>query len=162
MRDDVNPSGDKLSPLGFFVYSHLKLNDYKQQLKGKKMKKIKIEAGELVLASIVMPKDLNMQSAGFGGWTLALLDLAGSVPARRIAHSQNARVVTKAVNHVEFIAPIHLGDRVSVFAEVVARGKTSVVVQMRAEAERYDNGEVLTVAEAEYVYVILNKREEKE
>lgn len=96
-----------------------------------------------------------MQGAVFGGWTLAQLDLAGAVPARRIAAKTNERVVTKAINHVEFIAPIFVGDKVDFYTEVDRVGKTSISIHIEVIAERYNDGDCQKVAEAEFVYVRL-------
>lgn len=113
------------------------------------------ENGELTLSVIPLPQDANMQGAVFGGWTLAQLDLAGAVPARRITAKTNERAVTKAVNHVEFIAPIFIGDKVDFYTEVDRVGKTSISVHIEVIAERYEGGELHKVAEAEFVYVRL-------
>lgn len=113
------------------------------------------ENGELTLSVIPMPCDANMQDAVFGGWTLAQLDLAGAVPARRIAGETGERVVTKAINHVEFIAPIFVGDKVDFYTEVDRVGKTSISIHIEVIAERYKNGDFHKVAEAEFVYVRL-------
>lgn len=119
------------------------------------------DCGELTLSLIPLPKDANMQGAVFGGWTLAQLDLAGAVPARRITAKTNERAVTKAVNHVEFIAPIFIGDKVSFYTEVDRVGKTSISVHIEVIAERYTTGDIHKVAEAEFVYVRLPRQHNK-
>lgn len=116
------------------------------------------ENGELTLSVIPMPKDANMQGTVFGGWTLAQLDLAGAVPARRIAAKNKQRAVTKAVNHVGFLAPVFIGDKVDFYTHVERIGKTSISIHMQAIAERYTNGECHKVAEAEFIYVCLPQR----
>ena len=69
----------------------------------------------------------------FGGVILSHLDLAGAEEARR--HTAG-RVVTKAMREVEFVAPVHLGDLVSIYVKTVARGRTSVTVEVRVDAQR--------------------------
>lgn len=118
-------------------------------------KPIITENGELTLSVIPMPKDANAQGAVAGGWTLTQLDLAGSVVARRIAVKKDERVVTKAINHVEFIAPVHIGDKVDFYTEIDREGNTSISVHISVIAERYRSGEFEKVAEAEFVYVRL-------
>lgn len=120
-----------------------------------KKKPIITENGELTLSVIPMPADANMQGAVFGGWTLAQLDLAGAVPARRIGVKHNERVVTKAINHVEFIAPIYVGDKVDFYTEIDRIGNSSISIHIEVIAERYTDGEFHKVAEAEFVYVRL-------
>lgn len=120
-----------------------------------KNKAIITDNGELTLSLIAMPPDANMQGTVFGGWILAQLDLAGAVPARRIAIKHGQRAVTKAVNHVEFIAPVFIGDKVNFYTEVDRVGNTSISIHIEAVAERYSNGEQQKVAEADFVYVRL-------
>lgn len=120
------------------------------------------ENGELTLSIIPLPKDANIQGTVFGGWTLAQLDLAGAVPARRITAKTNERAVTKAVNHVEFIAPIFIGDKVNFYTEVDRVGKTSISIHIEVIAERYHGGDLHKVAEAEFVYVRLPQHRQAE
>lgn len=116
-------------------------------------KEIITDNAELTLSLVAMPPDANPKGAVFGGWLLAQLDLAGAVIARRIAMKSHQWIVTKAVNHVDFIAPIWIGDKVNFYAQVHHIGKTSIVVHMRVTAERYTTAKIVDVAEAEFVYV---------
>ncbi|MPV86809.1 acyl-CoA thioesterase [Ostreibacterium oceani] len=116
------------------------------------------DASHLVLSVIPFPKDTNPGGIVFGGWTLAQFDVAGSVIARREARKQNMSLVTKAVNHMEFILPIYVGDRVSFYAQLASQGSTSYVVDMVATAERYSGEGVELVAKAAYVYVQIRPR----
>ncbi len=120
-------------------------------------KPIITENGELTLSVIPLAKEVNGQGVVFGGWTLSQLDLAGAVPARRICSQTNEKVVTKAINHVEFISPVYIGDKVDFYTEVDRVGKTSISIHIEVIAERYKNGEFEKVAEAEFVYVRLPK-----
>lgn len=120
-------------------------------------KEIITDNSELTLSVIPLPRDANMQGAVFGGWTLSQLDLAGAVPARRIAVKHGQRAVTKAINHVEFIAPIYIGDKVNFYTHVDRVGNTSISIHIDVIAERYTDGEFHKVAEADFVYVRLAK-----
>lgn len=119
------------------------------------MVKIITDNAELTLSLVPLPSDTNMQGAIFGGWTLQQLDLAGSIPARRIGIKSHERIVTKAVNHIEFIAPIYVGDKVNFYTQIVNEGNKSLTVHIHVDAERYTNGEIHRVVEAEFVYVRL-------
>lgn len=122
--------------------------------------KIITDNAELTLSVIPMPRDANMQGRVFGGWLLQQLDLAGTVPARRIAVKNQERAVTKAVNHVDFLAPVHIGDKVSFYTQVVRIGEKSLTVHIAVDAERYTSSEIVRVAEAEFVYVRVPKPSE--
>src|SRR5262245_4386970 len=82
---------------------------------------------EPTLRVIPMPADANHTGDIFGGWIMAQVDLAGSVPAIRLA---KGRVATVAVNSFVFRQPVFVGDLVSFYAEVVRVGGTSITVNV--------------------------------
>ena len=90
----------------------------------------------------MMPRDTNPYGTIFGGVILSHIDQAGFVEARRHAP---LTWVTAAMDHVDFIAPVHLGDTVSFYATTVRLGTTSVGVRVDVEAERYDTQQVVPV-----------------
>ena len=92
----------------------------------------------------------------FGGVILSHIDLASAVEARKCgAH----RYLTRAMREVEFHEPVFLGDVVNFFTETVRIGKTSVVVHVSVEAERWGagHGERVKVTEAEVVLVAVDE-----
>ena len=70
-----------------------------------------------------MPTDTNYAGDVFGGWIMAQVDIAGSLPAIRRARG---RVATVAVNSFVFKQPVFVGDVVSFYAEIVKVGRTSI------------------------------------
>ena len=74
---------------------------------------------EATLRVIPMPADANHTGDIFGGWIMAQVDLAGAVPAMRVA---KGRVATVAVNSFVFKQPVFDGDVVSFYADVVRVG----------------------------------------
>ncbi|MDP2053109.1 MAG: hotdog domain-containing protein, partial [Acidobacteriota bacterium] len=82
----------------------------------------------------------------------AHVDLASAVEARKTAPH---RYVTKAMNAVEFHAPVFVGDLVNFFTETTRVGRTSITVKVLVEAERWGagHGERVKVTEAEVVLV---------
>ncbi len=110
---------------------------------------------EPVLRVVPMPSDMNPSGDIFGGWVMAQVDIAGSIPALRLARG---RIATVAVNSFLFKQPISVGDVVSFYAEVVKLGKTSITVDVQVYAERNPaNPFVVRVTEAQLTYVALNK-----
>src|SRR5579871_4145098 len=79
------------------------------------------------------PSDANIHGDVFGGWIMAQVDIAGSIPASRRA---NGRVATVAVNSFLFKQPVFVGDLLSFYADIVKTGKTSVTVYVEVFAER--------------------------
>jgi acyl-CoA thioesterase YciA len=98
-----------------------------------------------------MPADANVHGDVFGGWIMAQVDIAGSLPAVKRA---NGRVATIAVNSFLFKQPVFVGDLLSFYADVIKVGNTSITVQVEVYAERNRlNAEVVKVTEATLTYV---------
>lgn len=106
---------------------------------------------EPALRVTMLPRDTNARGTIFGGVILSHIDLAAAIAAHRYA-ARN--FVTKAMHEVEFIAPVFVGDVVSFYTEVVREGKTSLIVQVEVEAERFrEPGKRVKVTQAEVVFV---------
>ncbi|WP_293779988.1 acyl-CoA thioesterase [uncultured Oxalicibacterium sp.] len=100
---------------------------------------------------VAMPDDANMHGDVFGGWIMSQVDLAGSVCATRRA---NGRVVTVAVNSFLFKQPVFVGDLLSIYADIVRVGTTSVTVNVECYAERNRlDIDIVKVTEATLTYV---------
>jgi len=98
-----------------------------------------------------MPSDANVHGDVFGGWIMAQVDIAGSLPAVKRA---NGRVATVAVTSFVFKNPVYVGDLLSFYAKIVKTGTTSITVEVEVYAERNRLGaEVVKVTEATLVYV---------
>lgn len=111
------------------------------------------------LRIMTMPADLNPAGDVFGGWIMAMVDIAGAIPARRRA---KCRVATIAVNSFLFKQPVSVGDLVSFYAEVVAVGRTSVTIDVEVYAERDpENPVVVKVTEATLTYVAVDDKGRK-
>ena len=99
------------------------------------------EGKQPTLRIIPMPADTNAHGTIFGGWVMAQVDLAGSVPA--FERAQGA-VVTVAVNSFQFKEPVFVGDVVSFYAQVAKVGRTSVTVEVEVYAQRGRDGVCIT------------------
>lgn len=97
------------------------------------------------------PSDANVYGDVFGGWIMAQVDIAGSLPATRRA---NGRVATIAVNSFLFKQPVFVGDLLSFYADIVKVGNTSITVCVEVYAERNRlQADVVKVTEAQLTYV---------
>ena len=101
----------------------------------------------------VMPaaSDANIYGDVFGGWIMAQVDVAGSIPAARRAAG---RVATVAVKEFLFKQPVFVGDLLSFYADIIKTGRTSITiaVEVYAQRQRLDS-EVVKVTEAVLTYV---------
>ncbi|MBX9631487.1 MAG: acyl-CoA thioesterase [Burkholderiales bacterium] len=105
---------------------------------------------EPTLRVVPMPSDVNPSGDIFGGWIMSQVDIAGSIPAVRLA---KGRIATVAVNSFVFKQPVLIGDLVSFYAEVARVGRTSITVNVEVYAERGLEREVVKVTEATLTYV---------
>lgn len=113
-----------------------------------------LPAKEPTLRVIPLPADANHTGDIFGGWIMAQVDLAGSVPAARLARG---RVATVAVNSFVFKQPVFVGDIVSFYAEVVRVGRTSITVDVEVYAQRRpERVTCVKVTEAVLTYVAVD------
>ena len=109
---------------------------------------------EVTLRVVPMPANSNQSGDIFGGWIMAQVDIAGSIPAVRAA---KGRVATVAVNSFQFKQPVLVGDVVSFYAEVVRIGRTSITVNVEVYAQRKpEREEVVKVTEATLTYVAID------
>ena len=116
--------------------------------------------GEMpVLRIVPMPADTNAHGTIFGGWVMAQVDIAGSIPAWERAQGP---VVTIAVNSFVFREPVFVGDLVSFYARVLKVGRTSITVDVEVFAQRKRGGqsEAVKVTEAQLTYVAVDAQRE--
>lgn len=98
-----------------------------------------------------MPGDANPHGDIFGGWIMSQVDIAGGIVA---AARARGRVGTVAVNAFQFHQPVFVGDVLSIYAEVVRVGNTSITVFVEVYAQRNpENVETVKVTEATLTYV---------
>jgi acyl-CoA thioesterase YciA len=108
------------------------------------------------LRVVPMPADANSSGDIFGGWVMSQVDIAGSIPAIVAARG---RVVTVAVNSFVFRQPVQVGDVVSLYADVVRIGRTSITVGVEVYAQRNPaDPQCVKVTEATLTYVAVDKQ----
>ena len=108
---------------------------------------------EPILRLMPGPSDINANGHIFGGWVLSQMDKAGGIIAR--LHS-GGPVATIAIDRMEFIAPIHLRDLISVYAEIEGVGRTSMKVRIEVMAWR-DSGAIrIKVTEGLFTFVAID------
>ena len=108
---------------------------------------------EPILRLMPTPGDINANGHIFGGWVLSQMDKAGGIIAR---HHSRGPVATIAIDRMEFIAPIHLRDLISVYAEIESIGRTSMKVRVDVMAWR-DSGAIrIKVTEGLFTFVAID------
>ena len=108
---------------------------------------------EPILRLMPSPGDINANGHIFGGWVLSQMDKAGGIIARL---RSGGPVATIAIDRMEFIAPIHLRDLISVYAEIESVGQTSMKVRIEVMAWR-DSGAIrIKVTEGLFTFVAID------
>lgn len=107
-----------------------------------------------VVRTIAMPADTNPSGDIFGGWLMSQMDLAaGNVAARRA----RGRCATIAVDAVTFVSPVAVGDEVSLYANIVKTGRTSISIRVEAWRRPRHSEETRKVTEAMFTFVALGE-----
>ena len=112
---------------------------------------------EPAIRLVMMPRDTNGQGTIFGGVILSLIDQAGYVEAMRQARH---RYVTVAMHEVEFHQPVFVGDVLSLYADTMRIGRTSLTIHVRVVSSRCDDsGQVAEVTEADVIMVAVDENQ---
>jgi acyl-CoA thioesterase YciA len=109
--------------------------------------------GDLCIRTLAMPADTNANGDIFGGWLLSQMDLAGGVFASKTTKS---RTVTVAIEAMNFRKPVFVGDLVSVHADLVRIGKTSITVHLEAWVLRRKEMQSILVTDGNFTYVAID------
>jgi len=107
-----------------------------------------------ILRVVPGPTDINANGHIFGGWILSQMDIAAGIVA---THRSGGPVATVAIERMEFIAPIHVRDLISVFAHVEQVGRTSMKVRIEVIAHRDRGATEVKVTEGLFTFVALDK-----
>ena len=106
------------------------------------------------IRQVMMPRDTNALGTIFGGVILAQIDLAAAIEAHKY---HEGKVVTVAMDKVEFKQPVWVGDVVSFFTETVRVGRTSLTVKVSVWSQRrFGGAENAYVTEAHVTLVCVD------
>jgi len=83
-------------------------------------------------SEIIFPADANALGNLFGGRLMQFIDLVGAMAASRHAR---AVTVTASMDHLDFVAPVKVGDLLILKASVNRAFKTSMEVGVKAMVE---------------------------
>jgi acyl-CoA hydrolase len=105
------------------------------------------------MAEIILPNDANPLGALLGGRLMHWIDLAGAMAAHR--HSRNY-VVTAAIDHLDFLVPVHVGDLVILRSSVNRVFHTSMEVGVKVWVENYIHDDCQHVSSAYLTFVAVD------
>ncbi len=110
--------------------------------------------GDLCTRTIAMPADTNANGDIFGGWLLSQMDIAGGIAASKVARS---RTVTVSIDAMNFRKPVYVGDLVSVHANLVRVGRTSMTIHLEAWVVRRRETKPILVTDGNFTYVAIDE-----
>jgi acyl-CoA hydrolase len=113
----------------------------------------KVAESQAERSEIIFPADSNALGNLFGGRLMQFIDLVGAVAAVR--HCR-AIVVTASMDHLDFVAPVHMGDLLILKASVNRAFRTSMEVGVRAMVEDARAGTLRHVSSAYLTYVAVD------
>jgi acyl-CoA hydrolase len=105
-------------------------------------------------AEIIFPGDTNPLGNLFGGRLMQFIDLCGALAATR--HSRGIPV-TASTDHIDFVAPVKVGDILILKASVNRAFNTSMEVGVKAMVEDVEAGTHRHVASAYLTFVALDR-----
>ncbi|PYG32538.1 acyl-CoA thioesterase [Pelagimonas varians] len=112
------------------------------------------EDGVLAIRAIAMPADTNPAGDIFGGWLMSQMDLAAGNMAGRVSQGRSATV---AVEAMQFLHPVKVGDEVTLYASLKMVGRTSMRVHVDVWARNRFAKEGQKVTNADFVFVALDE-----
>ena len=106
------------------------------------------------MTELVLPNDTNPLNHLLGGRLMHFIDLVAAMAAYRHAR---AHVVTASMEHIDFIAPVHVGDLVILQSSVNRVFHTSMEVGVKVTTENLLTGERRHTCSAYLTFVALDE-----
>ncbi|PHQ69653.1 MAG: acyl-CoA thioesterase [Paracoccus sp.] len=105
------------------------------------------------IRTIAMPADTNPAGDIFGGWLMSQMDLAAGTVAALTARGRSATI---AVEGMKFLRPVKVGDEVSLFADLVRVGRSSMHIRVQAWRRQREQEASEKVTQATFTFVALD------
>ena len=113
-----------------------------------------VHASRITLTQLMGPDHANALGNVHGGLIMKLCDEAAGMAATRHARRP---CVTVAVDSMTFHSPVHIGNLVTVTAELTWNGRTSMETRVLVNAEEPLTGRITHTNTAYFVYVALDE-----
>ena len=113
----------------------------------------KIADSRSEMTELVLPNDTNTLGNLLGGRLMHYIDLVAAIAAYRHAR---AHVVTASMDHIDFIAPVHVGDLLILKSSLNRAFRTSMEVGVKVWVEHTIDGTLRNVASAYLTFVAVS------
>ena len=109
---------------------------------------------ETEMVQVVLPNDANPLGFILGGTVMHLIDIAGAIASHR--HTRTL-LVTAAVDGLQFLHPIKVGDLIILQSHVTCTFTTSLEVQVDVHSEETLTGRRLLTSRAFLTFVAISR-----
>src|SRR5215216_3097107 len=109
---------------------------------------------ETEMVQVVLPNDANPLGFILGGTVMHLIDIAGAIASHR--HTRTL-LVTAAVDGLQFLHPIKVGDLIILHARVTAAWHTSLEVEVEVFSEETLTGLRRLTSRAYLTFVAIDR-----
>lgn len=106
------------------------------------------------MIEIVLPNDANPLGNLLGGRLMHFIDISGALAAHR--HSRSY-VVTASMDHIDFVAPVHVGDMLILKSSVNRAFSTSMECGVKCYVENYISGTRRHIGTAYLTFVAVDR-----
>ena len=106
------------------------------------------------MVQVVLPNDANPLGFILGGTVMHLIDIAGAIACHR--HTRSL-LVTAAVDGLQFLNPIKVGDLIILRARVTATFQTSLEVEVEVFSEETLTGARRLTSRAYLTFVAIDR-----
>jgi len=106
------------------------------------------------MAEVIFPNDTNPLGNLMGGRLMQLIDVAGAMAAHRHCRSY---VVTASMDHLDFLAPVHVGDLLVLKSSVNRAFRTSMEIGVKCWVENYITGQTRHISSAYLTFVAIDR-----
>lgn len=113
-----------------------------------------VASSQSEMTELILPNDTNTMGNMLGGRLMHFIDLTGAMAAYRHSHTH---IVTAAMDHIDFIQPVHVGDLLILKSSVNRAFTTSLEVGVKVWVENTQAGSLHHVASAYLVFVAIDK-----
>ena len=114
----------------------------------------KVSESQSERSEIIFPADANGLGNLFGGRLMQYIDLVGAMAASRHAR---AITVTASMDHLDFVAPVHVGELLILKASVNRAFRTSMEVGVKAMVEDWKLRKLRHVSSAYITFVAMDR-----
>jgi acyl-CoA hydrolase len=114
----------------------------------------KVSESQSERSEIIFPSDSNALGNLFGGRLMQFIDLVGAMAASRHAR---AITVTASMDHLDFVAPVHVGDLLILKSSVNRAFRTSMEVGVKAMVEDVREQKLRHVSSAYITFVAVDR-----